>query len=309
MLGKGISVKDAEPGVQPTSMADMEARVAEAHKNGSVPDLPQKDVLADALSRGAMEYPVSPAQLDSIGNQNARNIYQTIRETPGAGDTIKAYEGIQKNELVNKTEQAIKDLVPGHEPVSDAIKGGKEAIDAFGDQYQTEKNALKPIFEDLRKLPLEGDIKTDSISQMIKAVPKVANMIKIADDNINVIPYRTHMGIDRSTYNAVKETIESLQESKNDFESLWNIRKGLDQHIDPLAQGQGPSEIRALKAALMDQMQASSPSADVRDAFKRYAINEQERQVIEKNFGAPVGSPEFGAISKVKPEMIGDKIF
>ena len=64
---------------------------------------------------------------------------------------------------------------------------------------------------------------------------------------------------------------ESLKESDNSFKDLWNIRKGLDQHVDVLSQGQGPSEIRKIKSSLMDLMQANSPDENVREAFKRYA--------------------------------------
>lgn len=301
-------------GVQPTTYQDIIDRVKQASYMGNQVELPQKAQLLDSLSRIEMENPVHPLQLDSLDSQQARDVYNTSKEMPGEiGDALKGLEAVQKNELISKTELTINALSPGITPTTNAIEGGKAAIDAFSDQYQAEKNALKPVFEILKASPISGDALTNGISKMTDAVPGVAEMFDTTGADIQIKPYKTSWGIDKATYSAVKEATEALKDNPNDFKSLWNIRKGLDQHIDVMAQGQAPSEIRALKAAMMDYMQSeaeqASPDINVREAFKRYAINEQQRGVIEKAFGASVGSPEFGAISKIKPEMIGDKIF
>lgn len=315
--GTGPTVVDPaqEPvkGVKATSYQDLIDRTQNAKYMGNATELPQKAVLEDALSRVEMNNPVHPLQLDSLSDQGARDTYNTAKDTPGKiGDALNANESLQKSELVNKTDQTIRDLSPGAEPTPDAVQGGKTAIDAFTDQYQNEQAQLKPIFEDLKKAPIVGDPVTDLIGRMSDAVPGVSEMFDITGGDISIKPYKTAWGIDKATYNAVKEATNSLLDEPNDFKSIWNIRKGLDQHIDVLAQGQAPSEIRALKAAMMDYMQdavQNNPDVNVRDTFRRWAINEQQRGVIEKTFGASVGKPEFGAISKVKPEQIGDKIF
>lgn len=306
------SVLDAPEikGTKGMDLSEMEAKLSDAHKNGTVTELPQRAELEDALSRIGMENPVNPAQLDSVGNQGTRNIYQVAKETPGgAGDTIKGYEALQKAELVSKTEKAIQDIAPEHIPIPDAVKGGEQAIDAFTEQYQAEKKALAPLFENMKGIKLQGEILPDTIGTMVKVLPEIANMIKVEDGGVKIAPYLTRWGIDKATYTAVKDAVESLKDSPNDLDSLWKIRKGLDQNIDVTAKGSAANEIGALKKALMTQMQEASGNPELKEAFKRYAINEDERKVIEKSFGASVGSPEFGAISKVKPEMIGDKIF
>lgn len=308
-------VADAPPeikGVQPSSYQDIVSRVKDAKYAGNAIELPQKAVLEDALSRVEMSNPVNPLQLDSLGNQTARDAYSAFKETPGdVGAALGQYEAVQKNELVGKTLKAIRDISPGSEPTEDAVQGGKTAIDAFTNQYQNEQAALKPVFERLKDLPYQGNLTVDTISQMAKSVPRVADVFTFPEGELAIKPYKTSMGIDESTYKAVKQAVESLNDEStpDSFQKLWDIRKGLDQNVDALAQGQGPAEIRALKAGMMQQMEQSSGDPAIRDAFKRYAINQQQRQVIEKSFGASVGTPEFGAISKVKPEMIGDKIF
>ena len=157
------------------------------------------------------------------------------------------------------------------------------------------------------------DHTTGVIDAMTNKVPGVAQMFDTSGDSIEIKPYSTRWGIDEATYKAVKQAVSALDEKPSTFEDLSNIRKGLSQHVDVLSQGEAPGQIRALKAAMMDYMQdavqQATPDVNVREAFKRYAINEQERQVIERVFGASVGSPEFGAISKIKPENILDRVF
>lgn len=312
-------------GVKPTSYQELANKVAAAKANGEALALPEKLALQDAANRVPMENPIHPLQMDSLDSQEARTAYKTAKQFPGEeGDAIRGYEGLQKNELERKTAQEIGALSQGSLPVSDAVKGGEQAIEAFTNQYQAEKKALVPIFKQLQKIDISSkvDSATSALEKMMDAVPGIARMfdtsVETAEnlgtkETLHILPYKTAWGIDKATYNATKEAVTSLLENPKDFEALQNIRRGLDQHVDVLAQGQAPGQIRALKAALMDFMQdvvdKSGASMEVRTAFKRYAINEQERNVIEKVFGASVGSQEFGAISKIKPEVIGDKIF
>lgn len=297
-------------GVKPTSLQEIGDAVLKAKENGTSIDLPAKAELQDAISRVAMEHPVNPAQLDSLGSQAERDVYQIAKETPGKnGSDLSQYEALQKKSLVDGTQKAIADIVPGIEPEADAYKAGHTAIDAFTTQYQNEKEALAPIFKSLKGQELSSDITVDAIPRIVKAIPASAEMFDATGAEIGFHPYSTHWGIDKATYTAVKQAVKDMEKAPNTLESLWNIRKGLDQSIDVLAQGQAPAEIRAVKAALMDQMQEASGNPQIRDAFRRYAINEQQRAVIEKTFGAKVGTPEFGAISKVSPEKIGDKVF
>lgn len=297
-------------GIQPTSFGQMQSRIETAKSNGKAIKLPAQAELGDAASRIEMHNSVTPLQADSLSSQTARDIYSTGKETPGdLGDTLNNYEGAQKGELVDKTEQAISGLSPGAEPLEDAYQGGLKAIQAFTDQYQTEKDALSPIFQKIKELPVQGDLLPDAVQKMSEAVPGVANMFDLSGGDIGIRPYKTAWGIDKATYSAVKEAVDGLTGEDNNLQTLWNVRKGLDQHVDVLSQGQAPREIRTLKAALMTQMQDATGDPNIREAFRRYAINEQERQVIERNFGASVGSDEFGQISQVKPEYVGDKIF
>lgn len=307
--GPPVQVPEVK-GVQPTTFEEITKRGDDAIKNGTSIALPQQAELDDALSRVGLQNPITPIQRDSLSSKQADDLYKTIKQSSGdLGSGVNNYEAIQKGELVNKTDSTIGDLSPEVEPTGDAVQGGKQAIQAFTDQYQSEKQDLAPLFQSLKTLPVQGDLLPESVTRMTNAVPGLANMFDASGPDIAIRPYKTAWGIDKATYNAAKEAVDGLQGETPSLQTLWNVRKGLDQHIDVLAQGQAPREIRSLKSALMDQMQDATGNPNIRDAFKRYAINEQQRQVIEQSFGASVGTPEFGQISKVKPEFVGDNIF
>lgn len=302
-------------GIPPKSLEEIEARIKDAPYKGETTELPSADVLRDARSRIEMSNPILDMQLESTASQEGRNTYNIAKESGGkVAKLLNDYEALQKNELVGRTDRAIEELAGGKKAISDAVENGKKAIESFTDQYQAEKEALGPHFEALKNTNLsEIDHLPGILNKMTDAVPGVAHMFDTSVDAIKILPYKTKWGIDKSTYNAVKQAVESLDNGVGTFEELQNIRKGLDQNINILEQGQGPREVMALKKSMMDYMQdaleKNNHAFNVREIFKRYAINEQERGVIEKAFGASVGSPEFGAISKVKPEEILDKIF
>lgn len=302
-------------GVTPTSIEELKTRAEKFKQEGGTLDLPQKDVLQDAISRIEMENPVHPLQLDSLSSQAARDEYGMFKEMPGeVGDAIRNNEWIQKQELIKKINQEIGSLAPNHAPISDAYKGGEQASDIFTKNYEAEQRQLGPMFEKLKKIKVKDPTVAmgDAFAKITDRVPELVNAFEVKDGELIIKKYNTGMGIDKATYNATKELLDALKKNPTDFKTLQNIRNGLDQNIDVLAQGKAPSEIRAMKAAMMDYMidvADRHPDIDVRDTIRRYAINEQERNVIEKTFGASVGKQELGIKSKVNPEDIGDKIF
>lgn len=315
-------ILEAEPvaGVQPTSIQDLVAKNAKAIANGEAVEMPEKAALESALSRVPMDNPVHPMQIDSLNSQGARDTMKIAKEMPGeVGDAIRGTEARQKAELLDKTDQAIQDIAPEHKPVANAVKNGQEAIDAFTDQYQDEKKTLIPIMNQLKEVVPSNpfDHVGGLVDSFSNAVPSVSRMFDTSGKEIAFNKYSTSFGIDKATYSAVKEAVEAVKDHPATIEELMNIRQGMSQHVDVLAQGPAAGQIRALRASMMDYIQnqvgkASPEMMDgvhIRDIFRRYAINEQQREVIEKMFGASVGSTEFGAISKIKPENVLDNMF
>lgn len=297
----------------PKSLQEIRDRVAQARLSGNALDLPQRSVLQDALSRVELEHPVNALQVDSLTSQDARDAYRAAKELPSnVGQVLNAYEGLQKGELVGKAVGTIQELAPGARFTSDAAKGGREAIDAFTNQYQAEQKGLAPLFQNFKTEALGESIDhlPGMVEAMSEAVPGVSRVFDHEAGGLKLIKENLGTGLADSTFNAVKRVVKELEaHNPETVEQLLNVRKTLDNYANVLEQGEGPAQIRRLKAALMNYTQDVSENPEIRDTLKRYAINEQQRGVIEKNFGASVGSPEFGSISKVKPEYVGDNLF
>jgi hypothetical protein len=302
-------------GIQPTTIEDIQAKVNAAKTDGISLELPQKAELLDAVSRVPMKYPVNPLQLESLSDQTSRNAYNVAKEIGGKeGEALNAYEQLQKiDDLIPQTEKTIQSLAPEAELTPDAYKGGTRANEIFTDKYQSLKNEEGPKIGTFRALSGEGfDHQVGVVNALSEKLPGLSQMFDSNGEKLAIRPYSTSMSITHGTYSAVKEAFNSLEENPQKFDSLFNIRDGLSEHVNLLTSGKTQSQIMALKSGFMDYMQNmidKSGLPELRDTMRKYAINEAQKGVIEKNFGASVGAPEFGQISKIKPENIGDNIF
>lgn len=314
-------------GKKPTSLQEMQEAVANAKQYGNQSDLntlPQKSEALDANSRIGLlqQFPVTDMQMNSLDSQDARLEFKTYLETPGQnGEILRNYQGAQKKELLGILDNTIDNEVsPGYAPTTNALEAGERAAQAFTDQIKKVRSELAPAFEAIKTTPLN---QTDHLPGLMDyltnpetskyANPKLANIFDTSGSDIAFKPYSTAMGVDRATYSAVKQAIESAREKPDSFEQLFDIRKGLSQHVDVTKLGDAPKEISAAKASMMDyiqdQVQQQSPDLAVRDTFKNWAINEQNAQLIERKFGAEIGSNNWRSQAKGGDEGIIKKIF
>lgn len=305
------------------SFEDLQNRISTAQASGLTFELPQKKVLVQALSQlPDLENPALPQQIEALNSKGDLDAYRiAFREGDSpVAEQVKNYEGIQKAELVKKTERAIESLSPEVAPTADAVQGGNRAIEAFTEQYQAERKVLGPMFEALDKVDL-GPLRADIIPLMetlANKIPAVARMFEYGEDGLikGILPHDPKTGLTEAAYNAVKRVFQSLEDGAEDpasFQDLVNLRDSMDSHIDKLASDKGPGQIRGLKAAFMDYLQNLAddhiPDINLRETFKRYAINEQNREVIQRTFGANVGAQDLSFIPKNPSEDILGKIF
>lgn len=322
-------VIDPPIGKKPTSLEEMDKMVSDIKKYGGQEDineLPQAQEARDAADRlkSQMQYPITDMQMGSLDSQDARNAFKTDLEMPGkAGETLRNYQGVQKKSLTNVLDNGIKDIAPGYEPTSSALEAGERATEKFTNRIESARDSLGPIIQDLKKTPmadidhLPGVIDYLTNPELSKrANPKIANMFDTSKPSeLNIKSYSTNIGIDKSTYTAVKQAVEALQESPKSAEGLFDIRKGMSQNIDLLKAGDASREITQAKAAMMDYIQgairdATSPESPVREIFAQYAKNEEAAQLIEKKFGAEIGSGNWKSLARGKAEEnILGKIF
>lgn len=328
-IGEQVPVVDVTvpKGKKPTSLEEMQAAVDQAKKYGgqdNINELPQMSEAKDAESRVGplMQFRVHDMQMDSLASQDARNEFKTMLEVPGKnGETLRNYQGAQKKELIGMMDNAIdNEVAPGYHPTTNAVEAGERAAQSFTDQIEKTRSELGPAFEKIKSTPLQ---KVDHLPGVIDyltnpevssyANPKIAQMFDTSGDSIALKPYSTSMGIDGATYRSVKQAIEALKENPEDFEKLFDIRKGLSQHVDVTKLGDAPKEISSAKAAMMDYIQDAvqtvNPDQAVRDIFKKWAVNEQNAAMIEKRFGAEIGSNNWRSLAKGGDEGIIKKIF
>jgi hypothetical protein len=303
-------------------------KFAEAGGNQNRPSAP---VVNDALDGVNMVDPntgisYNPRDMGGFGQMQLESVNTTDptggewgverEKSSKMGDAIRGTEAAQKQIALNQLDGTIDGLAPSRQVTSDSYDGGKDAIESLGKTYQNNAKAESQAFESLKTAPpLSGNLASDIVDR-ITNIPdiggKIANMIEEwnPDSGFGVKEYNPAWGIDRATYNSVKEMLDGAQrtDTPNTLESLWNLRKGLDQNIDMSVRGKAPEEIGSIKKALMDQMIESSGNPALRDSFKRYAINEEFRSNIERAIGASL-KPENGELIKAKPEKILKNLF
>lgn len=313
-IGSAISDTPIIPktGVQPTSLEEIQNQVNASKANGLSTELPSKEALQSAISRVEMEHPIHPMQLESLNSQADRDAYQIQKEFP-EGRSLQDKETLQKNELTNKTDQTINDVAGTEDVTANKLEGGNQANKYFTDQYQNEKEAAGKLVGEAKSIDTQGVDHLHGVSNaMIESNPELGKMLQVTQKGVTVKPYNTGMGFTEQTHTAIKKAIDALQENPQDFKTLFNVRKGLGNNVNLLASDKDtPSEILNLKKTFMDYMQnvVGEHAPQLREPFKRYAINEQNRNVIEKIFGASVGNAENGIKSKVNPETIIDDMF
>lgn len=323
----GEPIAGAQQAQDAAAQAGTEEQPAPAPMPGQEPDttgLPKQTALTEALGRlPDLENSVTEQQISSLDNPRNEAIYQTAREMPGdLGDEIRNLEVQQKAELTNKTDGTIQQLAPEAELTPDAVDGGERSNHIFEQTYKNTRDGLVPLFENMKLIDTGTGLNhLQGVMQAVsEKLPQVANMFEDASME-KIKPYKTSMGLDKSVYNAIRDAVDSLKDNPEDFRTLQDIRGGMTQNIDKLASGKGPSQIRAAQAGFMDYLnklaeEHGEPLIDQsgneitpREANKRWAIMEGQREVIEKNFGASVGKPEYGEVSRIKPENINDNIF
>lgn len=296
------------------SLGEMVKRQKEAAYEGVKTAPPEAEELNDALSRYEMKNPVNEFQKDALVSRPSMDAYQTAKTKGPAADILQGDEALQKSELLNNTASDIRNLAGKENDVtSDAVQGGDVASDYFSKAYQAERKAAGELVGQAKALNTQGiDHSIGVVDAITKSMPELTKMIDRSADGISVKPYSTSMGFTKQTYGAVKEAVNALQENPEDFQALFNIRKGLSNGVNMFTADKSTiGEISNLRSTMMDYMQKAVENTNMRDAFRRYAINEVNGNVMKKAFGIDIGDSYENVLNNIRnaPEKIADKIF
>lgn len=314
-------------GKVPQSLQEMQSAVENAKKYGGQEDLstlPEKPIAqAAAQDLGpTQQFPVTQMQIDSLDSDAARHDFKTLLDVPGEnGDILRNYQNAQKKELTSMLDNTIDQSVsPGYTPTSNSVEAGERAAQAFTDTIEQTRNELAPAFKQIKSTPLAD---TDHLPGVIDyltnpasspyANPKIASMFDTTGDKLAIKPFNSQMGIADTTYSRIKRLVGDLQNNPTDFEGIKNARDALTDKVNLFEDNRASKQLTSAKAAMMDymqdQVQKVDPDLAVRDTFKKWAINEQNAQLIEKKFGAEIGSNNWRSKATGGDEGILKKIF
>jgi hypothetical protein len=310
---------EAPMGEAPTGIQDMASRLDKAKSLGiETPELPTKQILQDAESSiGDSVFPVHEVQLEAMHDPNTLEIYKAVKEsnTP-EGKIFRDYEAGQKYESLKKLNETVDSMSP-EKLTGDAYKGGEEIVSSFKDLYNTAKKQDSEAFQVLKeRAPNIKVAQSEVLDHVQKALPDIdlGKVFNTSEDGLlKMEKYKSSMPISKETYGALKSLVLAAKDGVMTVEELRNIRSNdiVNKMTFDMAAGV-KREMGSLKKGLMDLMQSKVqsevPDLQIREMFKRYAINEQNRELMEKVFGGKFDE-QASLLRQVKPEELGDKVF
>ncbi len=300
----------------PGSLEDIAKRVETGKNLGFSEELPQKAALLDAeqILAGESQFPAHELQTKSLESPFVRDYYKTFLEggTKEAQD-MQAYEAFQKKEGTKLVNKFIQEISPETKLTDDAVDGGNKLIKAFSDQYEEEKSALKPLFKefDSKAVTSVGDPEL-ILKKIDEAVPEASNFIHKSPEGYSIVKYDSGMPISKETHGVLKDLVGQLNKENLTIGELRNVREAMRDKVNFLTSPRTANEISSLRKSLLDVIQTEiekvSPDAAVRDTFRRYAINEENRKIMEKIFGGSI-SDKASFAKEIKPEDVLSKLF
>lgn len=295
------------------SLDEAAARLESAKKYGAANvEKPQAAELRDALSRVDLgEWAPPEAQINAIANADAVSEWNLAREMSGkAGDTVRGIESMQKQAATAGLDSTIESLSPAIKPTSDAIEAGERASAAFAAVDKAERQRLGPIFQEMKKAQTGPAIDhlAPVVDSVTRAVPEAARMFDTEAGKFAIKPWNPQWGLDEPAYNAIKKVVESIKsENPEGVEALIGLRRSI------LPPGAIPEskQLRPLQATMMDYIQGTLDRAGVsvqaRNAFKDWRKLEENKSIIERTFGATIGSDAFSkALGKSEAAISGN---
>jgi hypothetical protein len=306
------------PTQPPQSMEELKAFNEKMKAAGVETDLPEKSAVIEASKNLVGDLNAIPhgMQIESLTSPVARLEYKMALKDPGEfGQELRKFEYIQKNELSqNLIPKYIQDIAPEEKLASNAIEGGQAAINDFKEQYEANKLAEKDNFDKLDAIQTNSVANPQDILKGIyQDMPKIKSMVGItAEGNFFLRPLDATTGIEPTTYKHFKSIIKALNKDDLTIGDIRDLRSTMLDDAKDWTKGSATRQINDLRSNLMsfmqDQVEKVLPDAKVREFMKRYAINEQNRGIIENIFGGSLDDKAtFGRA--VEPEKVLSKLF
>ena len=274
-----------------------------------------------------LEFPILPGQINTVAyGPGNKSQWALQKETIGEiGQAARDYENFQKYNTNSVTDRYIQNVAPDTELITKPAEADNYTNDIFKKQYDAEHAALGPLFKKIGTIAesATGNHVPGIVQAITDQVPDAAYMFRFEDGELNLRPYSPGKGLAKDAYGAIKTLVEDLRGENNTLENVWNNKQLIDQDLREMAgkesEGKTMAQIGGIKSALLkyldenvNRIAESNPSEEavnLRSAFTRNAINEENRRVFENEFGAVIGSPKFANSPNVSAIGINNAIF
>lgn len=302
----GIGTPTINP---PTSLEEMQSRTAAAEKMGYETDLPQAKRIQETneILAGDSKFPATQLQVDSL-DPAKRVEYRVLAEsdTP-EGKIIRDYNSAQKYEATNiLTPKYIQEIAPEATLADTSVDAGEKIVKDFKDATDKISQGDAELYDQIDKIGLnEVADKKGLLDSIYTAVPGAKDYVQQLENGTYITrPYRIGLGVEKGTYNILKDMTRELNGESLTVQNIRNMRKIIRDNTDfSYGANKGlAKEMSSLNKNLLDYLQneinKAVPDINVREAFKRTAINEKNKATMQEIFG---GSMKEGA-------EYGDKI-
>lgn len=322
--GSRVIADEASRGAQfadALSAPKSEAEIAQRLKDLNLPQggggLPSRQALLEAQENlPDFKLKAHDLQIQALDNTQARDIYGAAKE---GGDesavNYKKYESGQKAELMGITNDTIDKIAPNASITDNPVEGGQKAIKSFQNQYEAEKKELGPIFKKfdtaaVNPVSYPGEL----IGRLEEAIPNVSKYLDFnsVDGPVGLSKYDPGMPFSKNVYGGLKDLVNTVNKEGVTLGEIRNLRNTLADRINLLSAPRDAMQIGNLKSSLMDyiggEINKIAPDINAKEIFKRYAINEQNRQIVESIMGGKIGD-NVSFAKKIVPEDVLSRIF
>lgn len=215
-------------------------------------------------------------------------------------------------QIVNESAQKIGGTINKISPVSykNLSDAGEELISTVKNKYNADKDALGPVFEEIKKnsVPSTFDDNTKLIYSIADNT-KLKNQIEFTKETgkFSLKKNTPRSGISDQEHNILSRVVDDLSDGMT-FKEIQDTRSFLRKAIDP-SNPAATEEISKVNSLLLDQLEnmSSKYGTKVRDTFTSYAKNERARESIEKIIGGKIESLE--QMYQANPDKVIKKVF
>ena len=221
---------------------------------------------------------------------------------------IAAYNQSIVDESANKIKQTVFGI-SGKDP-KNLTDAGFDFIGAVKDKYNAEKDALGPVFEEIRKRSTKmNDVASRDLAIAIGENTKLGKLLS-QDEQTGRLFLKKNVprsGLSNQEHGILASVVDDLNDGMS-FQEVQATRDFLRKAIDP-SNPAASAEISKVRSVMLDQLEgmASQYGPDVSETFRAYAKNERARESIEQIIGGKVES--LDAMFAANPDKVVSKIF